>query len=215
MRINPNILYQIPSWLQRLVPGVEWRGDTAHKCVYLTFDDGPIPEVTPQVLDILDRYHVKATFFWVGENVYRFPELAQEVYRRGHQVGNHTFNHLPGIRVSQSIYSMNWQLCDEIIQKTLGLSWNSHLFRPPYGRMRPYQQKQVIKDHRIILWDILTHDYNKDYTPARITRIVQRYMRNGSIILMHDSKKSAPNTLEALPMIIEWLQAEGYEFRTI
>ncbi len=215
MRINPNILYQIPSWLQRLVPGVEWRGDTAHKCVYLTFDDGPIPEVTPQVLDILDRYHVKATFFWVGENVYRFPELAQEVYRRGHQVGNHTFNHLPGIRVSQSIYSMNWQLCDEIIQKTLGPSWNSLLFRPPYGRMRPYQQKQVIKDHRIILWDILTHDYNKDYTPARITRIVQRYMRNGSIILMHDSKKSAPNTLEALPMIIEWLQAEGYEFRTI
>ncbi|MBQ0153157.1 MAG: polysaccharide deacetylase family protein [Bacteroidales bacterium] len=215
MRINPNILYQIPSWLQRLVPGVEWRGDKTHKCVYLTFDDGPVPEVTPQVLDILDRYQVKATFFWVGENVYRYPELAQEVFRRGHQIGNHTFNHLPSIRVSHSIYSMNWQLCDEVISKTLGPKWKSHLFRPPYGRMRPRQQKQVGKDHRIILWDILTHDYNKDYTPARITRIVQRYMRNGSIILMHDSKKSAPNTLEALPMIIEWLQAEGYELRTL
>ncbi|MCQ2310547.1 MAG: polysaccharide deacetylase family protein [Paludibacteraceae bacterium] len=218
MGIKFSILFQIPSWIQHLVHGVTWRGDKHNKCVYLTFDDGPVPEVTPQVLDILDKYHVKATFFWVGENVYRYPDLAREVCRRGHTIGNHTFNHLPGWRTDYPIYRLNCQLCDEVIERTLGSMWNNrHLFRPPHGRQTPRQKRWLLRNgYRIMLWDVITHDYNTvSYTPRRVLRIVRHYTRNGSIILFHDSKKSAPNTLEALPKAIEWLLSQGYTFGTL
>lgn len=210
----PKIWFQCPTWLQRLYGGVTWRGDKKNKCVYLTFDDGPVPEVTPPVLDILDKYSVKATFFWVGENVYRYPDLAREVCRRGHRIACHTFNHLSGWRTPFEQYTLNCGLCEETIANVLGVAWdNHHLFRPPYGRIT-HQQKRWLKKHfHIIFWDIITHDYNTvAYTPKMVEQIVKRCVRNGSIILFHDSKKSAPNTLEALPKVIEWLQAEGYEF---
>ncbi|MCQ2347937.1 MAG: polysaccharide deacetylase family protein [Paludibacteraceae bacterium] len=212
------IIYQIPSWLQRLVPHTLWRGDKQQHTVFLTFDDGPVPEVTPQVLDLLDQYDAKATFFQVGENVYRYPELAQEVLRRGHQIGNHTFNHLPGWRTDYSIYRLNCQLCDEVLERTLGNMWhNCHLFRPPHGRQTARQKRWLLRNgYRIVLWDVITHDYNtRYYTPDDIVRIVQRYTRNGSIILFHDSKKSAPNTLEALPRVLAWLREQGYTFATL
>ncbi len=212
----PNILFQIPSWLQHLVHGVQWRGDKHSRCVYLTFDDGPVPEVTPQVLDLLDAYGVKATFFMVGENVYRHPDLAREVCRRGHTIANHTFNHLPGWQTKNTIYRLNCELCDEVLEKTLGPAWtNKHLFRPPHGRQTPAQKRWLRKHYKIILWDVITHDYNPFYPPHRVARIVKKFARNGSIILFHDSIKSAPNTLEALPKAIEWLQANGFEFRTL
>ncbi|MCQ2342230.1 MAG: polysaccharide deacetylase family protein [Paludibacteraceae bacterium] len=199
------------------MPHIKWRGDKSSKCVYLTFDDGPIPEVTPQVLDILDKYGIKATFFWVGENVYRYPDLAREVFRRGHTVANHTFNHLAGWHTDKHVYRTNCQLCDDVIANTLGSSWNNlHLFRPPHGRQRPSQKRWLLHNgYRIVLWDIITHDYNRSYTSGQIVEIVQRFVRNGSIILFHDSKKSAPNTLEALSPTIEWLLANGYSFQTI
>lgn len=210
----PKIWFQCPTWLQRLYGGVTWRGDKKNKCVYLTFDDGPVPEVTPQVLDLLDKYSVKATFFWVGENVYRYPDLACEVCRRGHRIGCHTFNHLSGWRTPFEQYTLNCGLCEETIANVLGAAWdNHHLFRPPYGRITQRQKRWLKKHFHIIFWDIITHDYNTvAYTPKMVEQIVKRCVRNGSIILFHDSKKSAPNTLEALPKVIEWLQAEGYEF---
>jgi len=196
------------------VKGVVWRGNKHEKCVYLTFDDGPVPEVTPQVLDILDQYDVKATFFWVGENVYRYPELAKEVCQRGHTIANHTFNHLPGLRTDYKIWRMNCQLCDEVIEKTLGAQWeNKHLFRPPHGRETAREKRWLRRNgYQIVLWDVITHDYNPFYSPEDIVRIVKRYTRNGSILLFHDSKKASGNTLAALPKTIEWLQAQGYCF---
>lgn len=213
----PSIWFQIPSWIQRLVHGVVWRGDKKERCVYLTFDDGPVPEVTPQVLDILDQYDVKATFFWVGENVYRYPELAKEVCQRGHTIANHTFNHLPGLRTNYKIWRMNCQLCDEVIEKTLGAQWeNKHLFRPPHGRMTKREKHWIRRNgYRIVLWDVITHDYNSYYTPEDIVRIVKKFSRNGSIILFHDSVKASGNTLVALPQAIQWLQEQGYCFRTL
>lgn len=211
------ILYQFPSFLQRLYPDAVWRGDKSLKCVYLTFDDGPVPEVTPDVLDILDRYKVKATFFWVGENVGRYPDLAREVVRRGHRVGNHTYNHLNGWKTPHAVYIENILKANDIMRNTLGTDWRGvRLFRPPYGRggmkVRPWLRE---RGYKVVLWDIITHDYNKNYTPQEIENIVFRYVRSGSVILMHDSIKAKKNVLAALPRIIEGLQKRGYDFKSL
>ncbi|MBQ7191385.1 MAG: polysaccharide deacetylase family protein [Paludibacteraceae bacterium] len=212
------ILYQFPTWLQRLVyKDALWRGDTTRRYVYLTFDDGPVTEVTPQVLDILDQYNVKATFFWVGENLIKYPHLAQEVVRRGHQVGNHTYNHISGWQTSHKRYIDNILKTDDIMRDTLGPQWQpSHLFRPPYGKAGQRMHKWL-KDngYKVVLWDVVTHDYNPHYSPKRIEQIVLRYVRNGSILLLHDSLKSKDNTLALLPSLIHRLQLEGYEFLTL
>jgi len=210
------LLYQFPTFIQRLYRGVVWRGDTSRRCVYLTFDDGPKPEVTKPLLDILDRYQVKATFFWVGENVWRHPEMAREVVRRGHIVGNHTFNHLPGMKNRRMLYCDNVYLSEEMMHRTLGPDWHSHrLFRPPYGRMRLRQKHILEKDFTVVLWDLITHDYNPNYTCEQILRIVKHLVRNGSVIVFHDSLKAKKNVLSAVPVVIEYLQKEGYEFRTL
>lgn len=213
--INFRPLFQIPSCLQHLYRGVLWRGDLSCKCVYLTFDDGPIPQVTPQVLDILDRYNVKATFFTVGENVFRYPDLAREVYARGHQIGNHTHNHIQGLKTKDESYIANVLKCTDVLKATLNTQ-PSVLFRPPHGRTKLSQRRWLSSQgYNVVLWDVLTHDYNKRYTPSEILQIVQRYTRNGSIIVFHDSVKSAENTLAALPQVIEYLKNKGYEFRTL
>jgi len=210
------LLYQFPTFIQRLYPGVVWRGDTSRRCVYLTFDDGPKPEVTAPLLDILDRYKVKATFFWVGENVWRHPDMAREVVRRGHVVGNHTFNHLPGWKNRRMLYCDNVYLSEEMMQQALGPDWHSlHLFRPPYGRMRPRQRRILRKDFTIVLWDFITHDYNPNYSCEQILALTKRIVRNGSVVVFHDSLKAKKNVLSAVPMVIEYLQKEGYEFRTL
>ncbi len=214
--IQLRLLYRIPDWIRFFYRDAVWRGDRSQKCVYLTFDDGPVPEATPHVLDILDRYGVKATFFWVGENVSRYPALAREVIRRGHSVGNHSYHHVEGLKIGNRAYFDDIRLADEAIQAVAGEAWRDpHLFRPPHGRTKPSQRRWLVHRYRLVLWDVITHDYNPDYTPERIVHIVRRYVRNGSIILFHDSIKAKENTLPALPQAIEWLQQEGYVFKTL
>lgn len=176
--------------------------------VYITFDDGPIPECTPQVLDILARYGVKATFFMVADNALRNPDLLARVRAEGHSIGNHTFHHMRGHQSLTSVYIDDALLGEHILQ--------TKLFRPPHGRMR-YSQKKAMLDagYTIYLWDILTHDYSPYYPADRILSVVKRYTRNGSIIVLHDSLKSMERMLDALPRIIEWLQSEGYELRAL
>lgn len=215
------ILYQFPDWMHRLYPDALWRrvSDDGTPTVYLTFDDGPVPEVTPQVLDILDSFDVKATFFWVGENLLKYPHLAREVVRRGHKTGNHTYNHLSGWSVSADEYKTNILKADTILRQTIpsyGDDGSDKLFRPPYGKMRREVYEWLKgKGYTIVLWDLVTHDYNRRYTPQEIGRICMRYVRNGSIILMHDSIKASKNTLAVLPSLIHGLQAEGYHFRKL
>ena len=201
-------LYQFPTWLQQLYHGVVWRMNPSSKVVYLTFDDGPIPSCTPQVLDILSHYGVKATFFMVAENAERYPELLARVRAEGHSVGNHTYHHLRGHQVSTSRYVEDAQCASELLQ--------TNIFRPPHGKMRYSQKKRMLKaGYTIYLWDVLTHDYNPRYSVEKMLSIVQRYTRNGSIIVMHDSLKSQDRMLLLLPRVIEWLQAEGYEIKSL
>lgn len=143
---------QPPFFYRALFPGVIWRIPSDKKCVYLTFDDGPIPEITPWVLDTLDRYGIKATFFCVGDNVRKYPEVYQMILDRGHRVGNHTFNHIQGIRFWTKNYVANVQKAAELIK--------SNLFRPPHGHMRFPQVLMLRSSYKIIMWDVVTRDYS-------------------------------------------------------
>ena len=188
------------------------------KAVYLTFDDGPIPEVTPQVLAILDRYGVKATFFMVGENIDKYPEVYRQVVNAGHSVGNHTYNHVKGWKLSTRDYLANVTKWEEANNRQMvnGKCLNGKLFRPPYGRTWWWQRRAVQQmGYRIYLWDVLTRDYNPCRTPEAMLRQIQRQTRPGSIINFHDSLKSNQRMLTVLPQAIEWLLEQGYELRSL
>ena len=195
-----------PPWFYRaLFPGVTWRMPAEPKCVYLTFDDGPIPEVTPWVLDTLDRFGVKATFFMVGDNVRKHPDIYQMVVDRGHRIGNHTFNHIQGWRYWTKNYLANVVKAAEYIP--------SDLFRPPHGHMRIPQTLLLQRKYRVIMWDVVTRDYSPHMTPEGVLQVVKRYTRNGSVIVFHDSLKSEHNMRVAMPQAVEWLLAQGYTFK--
>lgn len=182
-------------------------GKGSGRKVYLTFDDGPIPEMTPWVLDLLDRYGIKATFFMVGDNVRKYPHLYREVLRRGHRVGNHTMHHLQGLQCSSTRYLRDVAEAAELI--------DSDLFRPPHGWLKWRQARALRSRYRIIMYDLVTRDYSKWLTADDVVGNVQRYARPGSIIVFHDSLKSRPRLIDALPRCIEWLQSKGYEFELI
>ena len=198
---QPPLLYRV------LFPECVWRLHNNDKTVYLTFDDGPIPEVTPWVLDLLDSYNIKATFFCVGDNVKRNPELFQERKRRGHSVGNHTMNHLQGIKTTSRRYLRNVAEANELI--------DSPFFRPPHGLLR-WEQASVLREHyTIIMYDVVSRDYNRKLTGEQVLNIVKRYTRQGSIIVFHDSLKAEKNMKYALPRAIEWLKEQGYKFERL
>ena len=202
------MLVERPPLLYRMLfPETLWRINKRRHTVYLTFDDGPVPEVTPWVLDTLDRYGVKATFFCVGDNVARNPELFEEVKRRGHSVGNHTMNHMQGAKVSTRLYLRNVAEAHELIQ--------SNLFRPPHGLLRWAQSRVLRSRYTIIMYDLVTRDYSKKLNGEQVLDNVKRYARNGSIIVFHDSIKARENMQYALPRAIEWLQAQGYNLESI
>ena len=191
------------SILQRLYPCGKCR---VGKAVYLTFDDGPIPEVTPKVLEILDKYGVKATFFMVGENIDKHPEVFEMVVKGGHAIGNHTYNHVKGWKVSTAEYIANVKKFPK----------ETKLFRPPYGQATLRQRMALHREgYRIIYWDVLTRDYNPRRTPEAMLNQIKRQTRPGSIINFHDSIKSNERMLAVLPKAIEWLLANGYELKTL
>ncbi len=205
---HPVMLIERPPFFYRMLfPEAIWRIPGEQKRVFLTFDDGPIPQVTPWVLDLLDEYKVKATFFCVGDNVARNPNLFQEIRNRGHQVGNHTMNHIQGMSTSPEGYVRNVLNAQDLIQ--------SQLFRPPHGHLLPRQAKLIKKDYSIIMWDVVTRDYSKKLTGEEVFANVKRYTRNGSIIVFHDSIKAQKNLRYALPKAIEWLLKNGYDFETL
>ena len=197
---------QPPKLLRWLYPRALWRMDKNVKAVYLTFDDGPIPEITPWVLDLLDKYNIKATFFLVGDNVRKHPEEFKMIVERGHRVGNHTFNHISGLKYLSYNYLENTNKADELI--------NSTLFRPPHGWMRWGQYMVLSHRYTVVMWDLVTRDYSKRLNGPQVLNIVKKYVRNGSIITFHDSIKSEKNMKYALPRAIEWLLEQGYEFKT-
>ncbi|MBQ5980636.1 MAG: polysaccharide deacetylase family protein [Prevotella sp.] len=182
-----------------------WRMDPNEHTVYLTFDDGPIPQSTPFLLETLANYDVKATFFMVGENVRKYPELYQQIVDAGHQVGNHTNNHLGAFKHWTTTYVINTFKANELI--------HSHLFRPPHGIMRFSEYYWLNKAFKIVMWDVVTRDYSKWMTAEDVFNNVKKYTRNGSIITFHDSLKSIDKLHFALPESIKWLKEQGYEFK--
>lgn len=197
---------QPAKWLHWLYPRAIWRMDRNERAVYLTFDDGPIPESTPFILNTLDEFGIKATFFMVGENVLRYHDLYNRIVQAGHQVGNHTFNHLGAFKHWAVTYVINTEKANELI--------HSHLFRPPHGVMRFSEYWWLKRRYKIVMWDLVTRDYSKWMTAEDVLNNVKRYARNGSIITFHDSLKSIGKLHYALPAAIRWLKEQGYEFRT-
>ena len=200
------IIEQPAIYLRWLYPKAYWRMDRHEKAVYLTFDDGPIPEATPFILDTLREFGAKATFFMVGDNVRKYPELYTRILAEGHQVGNHTHNHIGGIRHTIKEYSYNVEKANAYIQ--------SHYVRPPHGWMRLSQYAWLSRKYKIVMWDLVTRDYSKWLTAEDVVNNVKRYARNGSIITFHDSLKSIAKLRTALPESLQWLKDQGYAFRT-
>ncbi len=182
--------------------------DRNEHAVYLTFDDGPIPESTPFILKTLRDFGIKATFFMVGDNVRKYPELYKQIVDDGHQVGNHTHNHISGFSHSLHEYSYNVEKANAYI--------HSCLFRPPHGWIRPVQYALLTrKRYKMVMWDLVTRDYSKWMNANDVLNNVKRYARNGSIITFHDSLKAIEKLKTALPASIQWLKEQGYEFKII
>lgn len=200
------IIEQPAVFLRWIYPHALWRMDKREKAVYLTFDDGPIPEATPFILDTLERFGAKATFFMVGDNAQKYPHLLAEVKARGHRIGNHTYNHIGGLRWWSWLYLANVVKADKILK--------TDLFRPPHGWMK-IMQYRVLRHcgFRVVMWDVVTRDYSRRLTADDVLHNVKRYTRPGSIITFHDSLKSIDKLKHALPEALQWLAQEGYEFK--
>lgn len=201
------IIEQPAKWLRWIYPHALWRMDKKEHAVYLTFDDGPIPQSTPFILDTLRKFGIKATFFMVGDNVRKYPKLYEQIVAEGHQVGNHTFHHLGSFKHWAITYGYDVQDANELI--------HSHLFRPPHGWMRHAVYWWLSRKFTIVMWDLVTRDYSKWLTADDVVNNVKRYARNGSIITFHDSLKSIDKLQTALPESLQWLKDQGYEFKTI
>jgi len=198
---------QPAPYLRWLYPHALWRMDRHDRSVYLTFDDGPIPEATPFILDVLDQFGAKATFFMVGDNAHKYPHLLEEVRNRGHRIGNHTYNHIGGFRW------LSWKYLANVKKAELYLK-SDQLFRPPHGWMKPMQYRTMrYCGWRVVMWDVVTRDYSRLLTAEDVLNNVKRYTRNGSIITFHDSLKSIDKLKAILPEALQWLRDEGYEFK--
>ena len=200
------LVEQPPHFVRLLWPGL-WRKSGSEKCVYLTFDDGPHPELTDYVLALLEKYNIKATFFCVGDNVRKYPEVFERIKTSGHDVGNHTMHHLRGFEHSCEVYLNDVAEAQGLIQ--------SHFFRPPHGRVTFKQLRALKEKYTIVMWDVITRDYNQKLKPEQVFNIVKKYTRNGSVIVFHDSDKAGKNLLGALEPSIIWLKEQGYVFKKL
>lgn len=185
-----------------------WKMPSRTKSIFLTFDDGPHPLITPKVLNILDEYDAKATFFCVGENVQKYTETYHQILNRGHRTGNHTYHHLKGWITPLKEYQDDALMCKDYIQSTL--------FRPPYGKITPKQIKALKKEKfKIIMWTVLSQDYKANTNKKMLLRKAIRKTRSGSIIVFHDSEKAADNLMYILPEYLKYFKNKGYSFEII
>lgn len=207
-------LYKTPYLLKKLMPGYTWHRSGQDKKLYLTFDDGPIPEVTPLVLEQLAEYGAKATFFCVGENLVKHPEVAQQALAQGHLLANHTHNHLKGWRTSFGQYLQNTAQCQGVLEQ-LQPNQGTKLFRPPYGRISKAQAAALREEYELIMWDMLTNDYDTTLSPEKCLQMAIKYTQSGSIIVFHDSLKAKRNMMYALPRFLEHFSRLGYTFETL
>lgn len=210
------ILHKTNFLMRALYPDFIWRKGRQEKNIYLTFDDGPIPEITEFVLYTLAQYNAKATFFCIGDNIKKHPDIFQKVINAGHSIGNHTFNHLRGWKTDKETYLANVKQCDaEIGNKIEHSTQRKKLFRPPHGRIKRSQAKVLLPEYDIIMWDVLTADYDAGLSPDRVLAKALQYTENGSIVLFHDSIKANKNMSFALPRFLEYFSEREFSFQSI
>ena len=200
-------LNKTPNIIRPLARDLIWSLPTETPSLFLTFDDGPIPEVTIKVCDILEEFNAKASFFCVGENVKKYPEVFRHVAAKGHSIGNHTFNHINGWKSSNTHYYRNVIEAGKYIE--------SPLFRPPYGQISRSQSKALNKSYKIIMWDVLSGDFDPKVDWQKCVDNVVNNASDGSIIVFHDSLKSADTMLKALPVILKHFADLNYSFKAI
>nr|WP_262921657.1 polysaccharide deacetylase family protein [Pontibacter ruber] len=196
------------------MPGYTWHKELQDEKLYLTFDDGPIPEVTPFVLEQLAKYNAKATFFCVGDNLRKHPEVALQALQQGHVLANHTFNHLKGWQTTLQDYLHNTEQCEQELEK-IQPARSNRLFRPPYGRITGKQAAQLRGHYELIMWDVLTNDYDNSLSPEVCLQKSIKYTQSGSIIVFHDSLKAQRNMMYALPRFLEHFTSLGCTFETL
>ncbi len=201
-------LVRPPYFISKLIyPGLHWKVQTDRQEIFLTFDDGPHPDITPKILEILDKYEAKATFFCVGENVRKYPETYRMILSRGHQTGNHTFNHLKGWETQTKDYIENVGKAATYIR--------SSLFRPPHGKIKRSQIKNLKENYYLIMWSVLTYDWDKSISGEQCLKNAIDSTKPGSIVVFHDSLKAEKNILHALPRFLEHFSELDYQFYPI
>lgn len=200
-------LIKTPGFIQGMFPNFVWKMPAKQQNIYLTFDDGPVPEATPWVLDCLKKYDAKATFFCVGENVESNPAIYDRIQREGHTIGNHTFKHINGW------YSENEHYIDDVASCATAVK--SKLFRPPYGKIKPNQAKVLREDYKIVMWDILCGDFDPLVSKEKCLYNILDHVNAGSIIVMHDSVKTIDKLKYVLPKVLEELSNKGFVFKNL
>lgn len=202
-----NYFIKTPKLLHSLYRDAVWVLPNSNQTIYLTFDDGPVDGITAECLDILAKYDAKATFFCVGENVKKNAQLFDRITKEGHAVGNHSQQHLKGWSTPDDMYFENVEACNQLVQ--------SSLFRPPYGKIKRTQLKKLKEDYKIIMWDVLSGDFDPKVTVGQCVENVVKNTDSGSIIVMHDNEKCGQKMLSALPQILETLKEKGFKFDTL
>lgn len=200
-------LTKTPKLIQSLFPGFAWRVPTTDNVLYLTFDDGPIPEVTPWVLDTLADYDAQASFFCVGHNIDKHPEVFRRLLAEGHTVGNHTYNHLSGWATDNLPYFHNVRRCAKLVR--------SEFFRPPYGKLKPRQTQFIQRHYQIVMWDVLSGDFDEAVSKEQVFLNVVKNAGPGSIVVFHDSLKSEEKLRYALPRVLAHFSDLGYRFEAL
>ena len=199
--------FETPSIVKWIYPSLTWQMPDDGHSVYLTFDDGPHPEITPQVLSQLEMAKAKASFFCVGENVARYPEVIHQIRSQGHSLGNHTQHHLNGFKTDLETYLADVAACQSLL--------NTRLFRPPYGKISRRQLQALVQDYRIIMWSQLSGDFDKELNPEKFIRHLEKRLKPGDIIVLHDSEKAAQNLFYLLPRLLELCQQRNFELKAI
>jgi peptidoglycan-N-acetylglucosamine deacetylase len=200
-------LVKTPRILKTVFPRITWDFQDTEPSLYLTFDDGPTPSITAEVLSILARFNAKATFFCIGRNVERNPDVYQQLLTNGHATGNHTYSHLKGWYTPNHEYYDDISLAAQFIQ--------SGLYRPAYGMITPLQLRQLALQYRIVMWNIMSYDFDYGTSPEKCLKNVIRYTSNGSIVVFHDSVKASKKVLYALPRVLEYYANRGFTFKSI
>lgn len=204
-----------PALLTAVYPECLWKVPTAEKKLYLTFDDGPIPEITPFVLDELKKWNAKATFFCIGKNIQANPEIFNRILAEGHRIGNHTQNHLNGWNTGDKEYFENIEQCNTVLRGLIPQFHIPRLFRPPYGKLKPSQYAKLKAEYKLVMWDVLSFDFDLNMAEEKVLDNVLKNAAPGSIIVMHDSLKAKPKVEYALPKLLEHFTGKGFMFEAL